>query len=277
MRILVLDPPARAAGRARLDAEIDGRRRRRPRRGGRAAAARRPLAEHAGSVVHPAAAAGHPRGGLVAGQPARRARPTTRSARTRSAASPTPPPGPGRWRPWRPARAGYRPGDTDLAWTRLTPWRTMLAAALDQPYDPITAGRGRGAARQPAAARCSPSWLRTRLGVPVAVKAARGPGDHRGAAGAPTEGDMALTRPDGRVAQLTRPGLPRSPRSPCPGVGRGAARRGAAPAGPRRHLRARRWPRSTSPAATARRAAIAPAGAAPPTGSRRPAPGEATP
>ncbi|MCZ9346404.1 glucose-6-phosphate dehydrogenase assembly protein OpcA, partial [Streptomyces sp. TRM76130] len=31
------------------------------------------------------------------------------------------------------ARAGaYAPGDTDLSWTRITPWRSMLAAALDQ-------------------------------------------------------------------------------------------------------------------------------------------------
>jgi len=35
--------------------------------------------------------------------------------------------------------AGYRPGDTDFAWTRLTLWRAQLAAALDQPpYEPIT-------------------------------------------------------------------------------------------------------------------------------------------
>jgi glucose-6-phosphate dehydrogenase assembly protein OpcA len=27
---------------------------------------------------------------------------------------------------------GYAPGDTDLAWTRVTPWRSLLAAALDQ-------------------------------------------------------------------------------------------------------------------------------------------------
>ena len=27
----------------------------------------------------------------------------------------------------------YQPGDTDLSWTRLTPWRTLLAAILDQP------------------------------------------------------------------------------------------------------------------------------------------------
>ena len=26
----------------------------------------------------------------------------------------------------------YTPGDTDLSWTRITPWRSMLAAALDQ-------------------------------------------------------------------------------------------------------------------------------------------------
>ena len=31
------------------------------------------------------------------------------------------------------ARAdAYTPGDTDLSWTRITPWRSMLAAALDQ-------------------------------------------------------------------------------------------------------------------------------------------------
>ena len=31
------------------------------------------------------------------------------------------------------ARAeGYQPGDTDFAWTRLTPWRALMAAALDQ-------------------------------------------------------------------------------------------------------------------------------------------------
>src|SRR3712207_7912674 len=28
--------------------------------------------------------------------------------------------------------AAYSPGDTDLSWTRLTPWRALLAAALDQ-------------------------------------------------------------------------------------------------------------------------------------------------
>ena len=33
----------------------------------------------------------------------------------------------------------YSPGDTDLTWTRTTPWRAMLAAALDQPVGDVTA------------------------------------------------------------------------------------------------------------------------------------------
>jgi glucose-6-phosphate dehydrogenase assembly protein OpcA len=41
----------------------------------------------------------------------------------------------------------YQPGDTDLAWTRVTLWRGLLAAALDgPPYEPVTErGRRRGA------------------------------------------------------------------------------------------------------------------------------------
>ncbi len=36
-------------------------------------------------------------------------------------------------------RDSYRPGDTDLAWTRITRWRGLLASCLDQPpHDKIT-------------------------------------------------------------------------------------------------------------------------------------------
>src|SRR3984957_10474064 len=35
--------------------------------------------------------------------------------------------------------AGYTPGDTDLAWSRVTYWRALLASAIDQPpHEPIT-------------------------------------------------------------------------------------------------------------------------------------------
>ncbi len=38
--------------------------------------------------------------------------------------------------------SNHAPGDTDLAWTRLTRWREQLAAVLDQPpYEPVTAVR----------------------------------------------------------------------------------------------------------------------------------------
>ncbi|MEN9751585.1 MAG: hypothetical protein RLZZ600_632, partial [Actinomycetota bacterium] len=37
--------------------------------------------------------------------------------------------------------SSYAPGDADFSWTRLTSWRTQLAAVLDQPpYEPITGG-----------------------------------------------------------------------------------------------------------------------------------------
>ena len=46
--------------------------------------------------------------------------------------------------------ATYQPGDTDLAWTRVTLWRGLLAAALDQPpYEPVTVGDGHRRQRLP--------------------------------------------------------------------------------------------------------------------------------
>lgn len=65
--------------------------------------------------------------------------------------------------------ANYHPGDTDFAWTRLTLWRAVLAAALDQPpYDPIDAVEVSGAADSPSTELLA-AWLRLALDVPVAV------------------------------------------------------------------------------------------------------------
>ena len=47
--------------------------------------------------------------------------------------------------------AGYIPGDTDLAWTRLTPWRSMLAAALDQRRVKVSAAVVEGESYNPSA------------------------------------------------------------------------------------------------------------------------------
>ena len=50
----------------------------------------------------------------------------------------------------------YAPGDTDLAWTRLTPWRALLAAALDQSTGKVTGGLVSAGPGNPAATLLSP-------------------------------------------------------------------------------------------------------------------------
>jgi len=63
--------------------------------------------------------------------------------------------------------ANHAPGDTDLAWTRLTHWREQLAAVLDQPpYEAITEVHVRGASSSPSTALLA-AWLRLMLDVPV--------------------------------------------------------------------------------------------------------------
>ena len=101
---------------------------------------------------------------------------------------------------------GYRPGDTDLAWTRLTPWRSLLAAALDQPYDEITAGSVAAAKHNPSADLLA-SWLALRLDVPVERTVSRGPGITAVRLSS-ADGAIAVTRPDGRLATLSRQGQP---------------------------------------------------------------------
>jgi len=102
--------------------------------------------------------------------------------------------------------ADHSPGDTDLAWTRLTPWRTLLAAALDQPFDPIVAGEV-GAARNNPSAELLATWIENRLDVPVTRKATRGPGITNVQL-TTTRGEITITRPDGRLATLVRTGQP---------------------------------------------------------------------
>ena len=44
---------------------------------------------------------------------------------------------------------GYTQGDTDLAWSRITYWRALLASALDQPpYEPVTGALVSGAGQR---------------------------------------------------------------------------------------------------------------------------------
>src|SRR5581483_10634883 len=102
----------------------------------------------------------------------------------------------------------YVPGDTGLAWTRLTMWRALLAAALDQPpYEDITAAVVDGEADS-ASADLLAGWLSSRLDVPVKrTKKGTGGGVHSVRLDRPG-GAIELVRPDAKIGTLTQPGQP---------------------------------------------------------------------
>jgi glucose-6-phosphate dehydrogenase assembly protein OpcA len=104
---------------------------------------------------------------------------------------------------------GYKPGDTDFAWTRLTPWRALMAAALDQ-YPTQVTGAEIVSARGNASADLMAAWLQCKLKVPVEQKTSRGPGITAVRMFTPA-GPIALTRPDGAVATFSIPGQPDRP------------------------------------------------------------------
>jgi glucose-6-phosphate dehydrogenase assembly protein OpcA len=105
--------------------------------------------------------------------------------------------------------ANYAKGNTDLAWTRITPWRALLAAALDQ--QPLKVRRA-----SVTAERISPSadllraWLNDRLHVPVDRANSRGPGITEVVLDT-KEGPIRISRLDGKLATFTSPGRPDRP------------------------------------------------------------------
>jgi len=103
------------------------------------------------------------------------------------------------------ARA-YRPGDTDFGWTRATPWRSLLAATLDQPYPALEGGEVLAEEPNPTADLMA-AWLSLRLGIPVTRGVSAGPGI-TGVTFRTVSGQIAVHRPDGRTATLSWPGQP---------------------------------------------------------------------
>ncbi|GAA3944934.1 glucose-6-phosphate dehydrogenase assembly protein OpcA [Streptomyces gulbargensis] len=102
--------------------------------------------------------------------------------------------------------ASYAPGDTDLAWTRLTPWRSMLAAALDQARATVTSAAVESEAENPSAELLA-RWFEARLGVPVERVISEGPVVTAVRMGTP-DGEIRIDRPEGPVARLAIPGQP---------------------------------------------------------------------
>ncbi|MBO0821524.1 MAG: glucose-6-phosphate dehydrogenase assembly protein OpcA [Nocardiopsaceae bacterium] len=100
----------------------------------------------------------------------------------------------------------YQPGDTDFGWTRATSWRSLLAATLDQPHPPLQAAEVSAEADNPSGDLIA-AWLDLRLAVPVKRTASAGPGV-TGVTFTTSDGDISISRPDGRTATLSWPGRP---------------------------------------------------------------------
>ncbi|MCW2762496.1 MAG: oxppcycle protein [Marmoricola sp.] len=103
----------------------------------------------------------------------------------------------------------YAKGNTDLAWTRLTPWRALLAAALDQYPEKVVSASVTGERISPSA-ELLVAWLNHRLKVNVERKNSRGPGITEVVLTTKT-GDLSINRPDGKLAAFISPGQPDRP------------------------------------------------------------------
>ena len=101
-------------------------------------------------------------------------------------------------------RVTYRPGDTDLAWTRLTNWRGLLAAALDQPpHEKIVEATVSGASDS-ASADLLAGWLALQLRCPVKrLKVDRVGSGLRSVTLVRRSGEISLVRPEGSTATLS--------------------------------------------------------------------------
>ena len=99
---------------------------------------------------------------------------------------------------------GYTGGDTDLAWSRITYWRALLASALDTPpYEPITSALVSGLKDEPALDILA-GWLASRIDGPVQ----RAVGDLKVVLVRPTQ-TITLSRPqDGVTATMSRTARP---------------------------------------------------------------------
>ncbi len=104
--------------------------------------------------------------------------------------------------------ANYLPGDTDLAWTRLTLWRAQLAAALDQPpYANVTSAVVTGATDSPSATLLA-AWLTFALKCPVTLARSRAGSGIISVRLTRANDVIDLVRPTGETATLTQNGQP---------------------------------------------------------------------
>jgi glucose-6-phosphate dehydrogenase assembly protein OpcA len=100
----------------------------------------------------------------------------------------------------------YAPGDTDLTWTRCTPWRALLASGLDDVTAVPTAAEVHAEPDNASAALLA-GWLMSRLGVKVKRLSSAGPGITAVEVRFGPNNRLRIDRPDGYLATLSRTGM----------------------------------------------------------------------
>jgi len=102
----------------------------------------------------------------------------------------------------------YRPGDTDLAWTRLTRWRALLASALEQVEDKtVTVARVHGDANSPSILLFG-AWLKHALGCEFEASYDEKAKGLLHVILETPKGEISISRPDGHNAIIRQPGQP---------------------------------------------------------------------
>lgn len=108
--------------------------------------------------------------------------------------------------------SNYSPGDGDMAWTRITLWRSQLAAALESHLErQIVSAQVIGSKESPSALLLQ-AWLESKLNVSVSLEDKWREDAVLGIRGVRIcfgDGELQVLR-DGDVAMLTQPGLPES-------------------------------------------------------------------
>ena len=104
--------------------------------------------------------------------------------------------------------ASHTDGDTDLAWTRATLWRGLIAATLDQPpYEQVTKAVVAGESTHPSVDLMA-AWLAYALRCPVEIERITDAPAITQVRLERASGDIVLDRPDGKTAALRQPDQP---------------------------------------------------------------------
>ena len=101
----------------------------------------------------------------------------------------------------------YAPGDTDLAWPRITWWRGLLAAAFDTVEEAPTGGRVIAEGRDPSACLLA-GWIGARLDTTIDVQSNGGEGIREVQIDFGDAPPLRVVRRDSRTATISREGRP---------------------------------------------------------------------